>query len=389
MKLTEKLLDQLRNTVAGHASAIRIKTTLVPFHDGEKVFPPTYAVDEKAPHQYAEEKRRINGEMVDCVLLDSVQSQANRLELSLLNAMRAGECPLPVLRVRVGDKEITALDAPHRVFDAYFRDSYYEGTPFRESALGKRAVNSSLSNATGLYQICPTALLFGVWDSHSFELGGMGYKYPRAFTSEIIGINAEVGKRTSSRLDPVIGRAAEIPMERRPDGTIGILPAGTKNKMKPSELGYGNIAPSIESGGVTIERAEQIAVLSFPQLRRLGFPHPITGERTAALDVAGRTVLAAMALYGMALQQAEGFWLRSRCHLLPATSPTWEIVGSTAESVTPFTLSLMEAKALYMAAVAAAKAEGLTWHEGFVDLAPGDGLVSLVNASRLLTEAAE
>lgn len=387
--MTERLYDQLRSAVAGNASAVRIRTTLVPFYAGEKVFPPTHAVDEKAPHRYAVELRRIDGVLVDCVLLDSVQSQANRLELALLQAMQSGRCPLPVLRVQVSDKEINSLEAPHRVFDAYFRDSYYEGTPFRESVLGKPAVGSTMAQATGLYQIGPTSLLFGVWDSHGFEMGGMGYKYPRAFTSEIIGLNAVVGKKTASRLDPGIGKAAEIPMEKRADGTIGVLASGTKNKLKPSELGYGNVPPTIENGGVTIDRAEQVAVLSFPQLRRLGFPHPATGKRSTAGDVAGRFVLATLALYAVALQQEEGFWLRSRCHLLPATTPTWELVGPTAETVTPFTLGVAQAEAIYLEAVAAAKAQGLTWHEGYIDLTPSEGLVSLVNASRHLTESAE
>lgn len=387
--MTDRLYDQLRAAMVGNTSAIRIRTTLVPFHAGEKVFPPTYAVGDKAEHKYAVESRRINGEKVECVLLDSVQSQANRLELALLTAMQAGRCPLPILRVKVGAKVITSLEAPHRVFDAYFRDSYYKGTPFRKSDLGRRAVDSTMTQATGIYEIGPTALLFGVWDSHGFEMGGLGYKYPRAFTSEIIGINYELGKKTGGRLDPGIGKAAEIPMEKRPDGTIGVLPSGTKNKLKPSELGYGNVPPSIESGGVTIDRAEQVAVLSFPQLRRLGFPHPATGERSAARDVAGRLVLATLALYAVAMQQEEGFWLRSRCHLLPQTAPLWELVGPTAEAVTPFTLTTSEAESIYMRAVATAKAEGLAWHEGFTDLMPGEDLVKLVEASRNLTESAE
>lgn len=387
--MTDKHYDQLRAAVVGNASAIRIRTALVPFHAGEKVFPPTYAVGDKADHKYAVESRRINGETVNCVLLDSVQSQANRLELALLNAMQAGRCPLPVLRVKVSDKAITSLEAPHRVFDAYFRDSYYEGVPFRESELGRRAVGSTMAQATGLYEIGPTSLLFGVWDSHGFEMGGLGYKYPRAFTSEIVGINYELGRKTGGRLDPGIGKAAEIPMEKRPDGTIGVLPSGTKNKLKPSELGYGNVPPSVESGGVTIDRAEQVAVLSFPQLRRLGFPHPVTRERSTARDAAGRLVLATLALYAVAMQQEEGFWLRSRCHLLPEAAPVWELVGPTAEAVTPFTLGNSEAESIYMRAVAAAKAEGLAWHEGFIDLTPSEGLVSLVAASRYLTELAE
>lgn len=59
---------------------------------GDKVFPPTFA-----GAVYAIEKRRIPGreQPVRCVLLDSVQSQANRMELVLQEAVDAGRIKLP------------------------------------------------------------------------------------------------------------------------------------------------------------------------------------------------------------------------------------------------------------------------------------------------------
>ena len=47
--------------------------------------PPTKAA------AYATELRNINGEEVNCVLLDSVQSQANRMELALLEEWASGK----------------------------------------------------------------------------------------------------------------------------------------------------------------------------------------------------------------------------------------------------------------------------------------------------------
>ena len=78
----------LRQVVSGYAAAFRSITVLQPAGgQGDKVFPPTYSGG-----QYAVEKRRLPGrdDPVDCVLLDSVQSQANRLEECLLEAARAG-----------------------------------------------------------------------------------------------------------------------------------------------------------------------------------------------------------------------------------------------------------------------------------------------------------
>src|SRR5262249_12346742 len=97
---------------------------------------------------------------------------------------------------------VTALEAPHRIADAILRDSLLGKTPFRESAPGKRFAEARVENATGMFEVCPTALLFGVWDSTG-AAGGLGNKFARALVSEIVGIHAVPGVRTSSRVDPL------------------------------------------------------------------------------------------------------------------------------------------------------------------------------------------
>src|SRR5258706_14745075 len=78
--------DALRAAVEGTAAAFRAVTDLEPAGgDGDKLFPPTYQGG-----VYARETRMIGGEPTPCVLLDSVQSQANRLELALLDWHRSG-----------------------------------------------------------------------------------------------------------------------------------------------------------------------------------------------------------------------------------------------------------------------------------------------------------
>src|SRR4051794_37625393 len=115
--------DQLRAAVAGPAAAIRMRTRLQPAGGmGDKVFPPTYSGG-----AYACEDRRVDGQVVRTVLLDSVQSQANRLEQALLRAYDLKKAAFPMMEVdfsavpEVG--RITTLDAPHRIADAIFRDS--------------------------------------------------------------------------------------------------------------------------------------------------------------------------------------------------------------------------------------------------------------------------
>src|SRR5690625_3398445 len=121
-------LRTLQNALAGSAAAFRSRLRLQPAGgEGDKVFPPTYA-----GAVYATEERRVKqGEesvKIPCVLLDSVQSQANRLEEALQQAIDSGrldDCPIPLIEVDFSGEEyldqigrITSLEAPHRVADA-------------------------------------------------------------------------------------------------------------------------------------------------------------------------------------------------------------------------------------------------------------------------------
>jgi CRISPR-associated protein Csb1 len=138
-------LEQLR-TAVGRDAAIRRVQKLQPAEPGDKIFPPTYPgerTNDSARHLF--ETRRLNGNDVRCVLIDSVQSQANRLEDALLAGIRAGRFSLPHIvvdftgqqapnGVAIGDLgKITSLDAPHRIFDAIIRDSELAGVKFTDS----------------------------------------------------------------------------------------------------------------------------------------------------------------------------------------------------------------------------------------------------------------
>ena len=86
-------LKTLRDAVAGTAAAFRCVTDHQPAcGPGDKVFPPTYEGG-----KYATEERIDpgTGEIKPCVHLDSMQSQANRMEVALLEAHRTGKVMLP------------------------------------------------------------------------------------------------------------------------------------------------------------------------------------------------------------------------------------------------------------------------------------------------------
>ena len=77
-------LDALRRAVRDGTVAYRMVARLLLAGGPEdKIFQPTFAVENRASTRYAFEDRRIDGQAVPCVLLDSIASRANRMEEAL------------------------------------------------------------------------------------------------------------------------------------------------------------------------------------------------------------------------------------------------------------------------------------------------------------------
>ncbi|MEW5880121.1 MAG: type I-U CRISPR-associated RAMP protein Csb1/Cas7u [Pseudomonadota bacterium] len=391
-------LETVKQAVGGQAAALRCVTEYQPAGGpGDKVFPPTYEGG-----RYAVETRVLpGGELAECVLLDSVQSQANRMELALLEAHRAQRTRLPLLVARFDQNvllkkfTVTSLEAPHRAADAIFRDSLYNGVMFRKSEKGRVLDTADIQNATALFGLCPTALLFGLWDSTG-PRGGLGAKFQRAIVSEMIGISATQGVKTSSRIDPAQIMLGAGPLYSRPEDsdtapTWALAAAGGAKKLgkdgKPSEANHGNVTPSITAGGFTIARAQQTTVISLTALRRLRFPLNGAPSSDPNADALARTVLAALGLAAAALTRDESADLRSRCHLIATSAPEWELIGKPGEVPMRFKLSGDAAIALLNEAIEAAKAAGLPW-DGEIELQPADDLVELVRRSQQLAASA-
>ncbi len=226
--------ERLKKAVAEDA-AIRFLARLQPAGGhGDKVFPPTYAGG-----QYALESRVDEDCVVkDVVLLDSVQSQANRMEQGLLAAHRAKRVTLPMISVSFSKIEqlkelgdITVLDAPHRLADAILRDSMLGGALFPSTPEGQVLRRSTPKNATKLFEICPTGLLFGLWESTG-EAGGSGVKFQRAIVSEIVGVGAVVGRRTASRIDPLQIRSIPVYEAREPRAVASVGQQTSRRRSK-------------------------------------------------------------------------------------------------------------------------------------------------------------
>lgn len=409
-------IDELMDLVRGNCAAIRARTRLLPAGGpGDKVFPPTYQGG-----QYAWEDRWVDGRVIRTVLLDSVQSQANRMELALRAAHERGELRLPMLSVDFAKAglphigKITSLDAPHRIADAIFRESVLNGTPFRDSEPGKRFAASRYTNATPVWELSPTALVFGVWDSTG-ALGGLGTKFARALVSEIVGFEAHAGVKTASRVDPLPIRAeVEIYEAQQGKGAPGgwtLDPAeAVQEKGKPkkygekgraSEINLGNVTPDIQRGedgqvlpgGVTISHAVQTTVLSLPSLRRLCFPLEKPRAPAEEVNVAARSVLAALALAAVIYLREQGYDLRSRC-LLAADEPlVFEVPPNDGSPVTRrFSLSVDAVRALFRDTVQHAREVGLPWPpEGReeMELQPSRSLIELIKRSEALLRPGE
>lgn len=397
-KTTPLDLDGLCSAVTNGAAALRLTQRLEAI--SPKVFPPTYEGG-----KYATEERIIrnaDGEAVrvPCVLLDSVASQANRMELALQEAYDGGEVELPMVSVdftavnHPGVRRITSLQAPHRIADAILRDSTVgdgEDAPkFRASDIGKQIDELTTSYATPLLKHAPHCLIFGMWDSTGPK-GGLGVKFARAVVSEVIGVNAEAGLKTGSRIDPLNIRVnSGVLYEAKGGGwTLDEKEAVHEKKKpkklgkdgKPSEANHGNVTPSISDGGFTIEYAEQTTVLSLPALRRLRFPSAAGERSTPEGDAAARTYLAALGLLGATLAVEAGYDLRSRCLLRAADAVVWQKLGRPGEADAWFTLDRSGAVELYRAALAALKPVGLSPHLEEVSLMPEAKLLTLVTES--------
>jgi CRISPR-associated protein Csb1 len=206
----------------------------------------------------------------------------------------------------------------------------------------------------------------------------------------MIGINAQPGKKTSSRIDPlgIMVQAGPLYQAKGGGWTLAAHEAIQEKKNavklgsdgKPSEANHGNVTPTIADGGFTIDRAVQTTVVSLAALRRLRFP--INGKPEDCADQAARTVLAALALCAAAIVREQGCDLRSRCQLHPTEPVKWEMIGAPGEAPVVFALSGEQACKLYDEAVAEAKRVGLPWHDDKISLQPSPQLVELVRRSR-------
>lgn len=376
--MTQLTLDSLTDKVRdGEFALARIVTTYQPAGGaGAKVYPPTFPTTPSDPSPYLQEERTRDGAVRGAVVLDQVASQANRAEEALERAWEEGLVRMPLLRlthVGAANAVITGLEAPHRIFDAYWRDSLLEGVKFDKTEMGRAIQSASLVDASALLKYDPGSLDFGSWNSHR---KGRQAKFPRVYASEIVGWDPVVGSRRAGRMDPL-----NLVGSRSGEGDEWAYSAAAQKtaKNKLSEIGHGNIAPNPAHGGVTISEATRFATLSLTALNRIGFGSAAADQVTAA-----RVYLAAFGMLADRLAfGGPAVWLRSGCELVvEKENLEWIGRGGVTEA---FTLSCDEAISLYNAALDAAIAAGVDLELDPVELTPSPALGKAIDFS--LTKA--
>ncbi|MGI9016297.1 MAG: type I-G CRISPR-associated RAMP protein Csb1/Cas7g [Euzebya sp.] len=372
----------------GADAAIRIHAEYEPIGGPtDKISPPTYPVgDDKTPPYLLEDRYGPDGEVEHTVLLDSRQSQANRCEEALQSAIDAGEVSIPHLSLETiahgRTIRITSLQAPHRSRDAYYRDSETaDGTRFDDTSVGALLKGVTPEDATPLYRHAPTDLVYGVWDSH--RKLRLAPRFPRVYTSEIVGYGVQAGRRAAGRSDLIVSGAKRVMPTDEGSFALG----DGKGSKKLSEMGHGSIPPGetvtrnrqtvLTPGGVTVRRIDRHASLGFAGLARVAFGDSLTREGARA----ARAALACVALAGDRLAFGRpAVFLRSGCELLLIDEQmAW--IGRGNRDGDDLELSPDEAVELVTHAIGRALDADANWSGDIVTVRPHAALQDVIEES--------
>jgi CRISPR-associated protein Csb1 len=367
-----------------NASGILLKMNLRPANADGLVYPPTY---EQGYHIFR--PAWINGEKRDAVILDSVQSQANRIELAILDAYRRKLVEYPeielVINANTGKEVYSVLELSHRIYDAVLRMSKFDGVLFPVSEIGKAVYSARIENASALYTHAPITLALGGWDSHGGG-GPLVAKLPRLLTSEIIGLDAQSISRAAVKFDPMDIRKEAGPLFESKDPLRRWEVDKDKAKKggkpaDPSNAGFGNIPPELREQGAVITEALQTSLVSCTAVRRIRFGK-MDETYDDKRDLAGQVAVVALALFGLVAQMESGYYLRSGCNLFPVHEPKLEIVGRTLEEVDTYPTNVDETLKALNQALVDAETQGLAWRKDKVVLEADERLITLVERSR-------
>ena len=389
----------LEDLVAGCAAdsfdaGIRIDSELEPLGGpGASVKPAVY---EGGAYQSDERWAKPTDENpTPVIVIDNVPSQANRLEEAIRS--QRGAIGVPEFLLDLSDmahlpahlpREISSWHFPHRVADAYLRDSQLGGVAFPRSDLGKAIFDAAPWSAASLIEWFPGAALYGYWQSHLGKKRAQT-KHARCWVSEIVGWKPPACDTLVKGLkgDPLnlsIDEAVASSADDHADWEIGSA-SKPRTAGKLSKIGHGQVPFMSErdenkpaAAAVSFARITQRATVSFAQLRRLSLG---TGH-SAEADAAARALLVALGLHAHVVAFGRGFALRSGADLRAvSTRTTW--LGAAGDELRELG-DVRATQALLAAAVERARTEGVPlggWGREPVRLTPKDNLRKAIEAT--------
>lgn len=223
-----------------------------------EIFPPTFAKEGKERHPYNIDELRTDiapsaakdGDIVNICLIDSIGSQANRMETCFKKKPLSGL--VPQITVVAKDQKANLLDIGHRIADAAVRFSELETEA--HSAIVNLEKNG---NALDLARLAPTSLIFGFWDSRETQ-----FKFGRILSSVIRATNVSYITR-SAQFDAVFDAKQMFEDKEYKE-------YGTGNNNPLSAIGLQDAPAAGTHGGVrvfgTITRRTQINLVGLRAL---------------------------------------------------------------------------------------------------------------------------
>jgi CRISPR-associated protein Csb1 len=261
------------------------------------------------------------------------------------------------------DVEVNQYTAPHRIYDAIFRDSLTpDGEPFFQGNPGKLLAKG---DEKALFQWAPNVLIFGGWHSHEEESAEKAPRFPRLVLLEILGIEPRIVHRTSSRRDP-LELSGQSPLPEA-------LKEKFEGKKKLSEVGYGTLPPTKQPVEVAVEGAVLAGSVSLVALRRLSLPEE------------AKAILLGLILLAVVEQERTGYLLRSGTTLIPEGPLTWDPRDALAPLCKPSQQETIADPDFLVKAINELQEDvdaELAWPREPLELKPTDHLVEIFKQSR-------
>ncbi len=317
-------------------AAVVLKQWLKPV-GGDIIFPPTYA----APSQkkgdpsvynidrfgessilrktferlgkvqlFMDAERTEQGREHSVCVIDSIASQANRIEPAFADVIAEGQLvPKVVIKVEVKNDEdkkeqraVNLLDAGHRAADAIVRFSSL-GDELDKAIRARRDGDSLL-----LAKIAPTSLVFGMWDSRA-----TGVKVPRLINSIIRAYDVFEYRRSAQYFVATDYEAAGVAAEKGEKGLKKLADQGMAEV--PATFGLGGIEAK---GGICRDASLNLVTLRdiVTVVKKSGKQEEIDQERSREETLKLQRYLLGLALVSLTWFDGKTLNLRQGCQLV-------------------------------------------------------------------------